>query len=557
MSAKRSESRNSVPIPPARLLRGLVAWLVPYWRGITLSVLTGVLTIGSSMALLATSAWMISKAGLQPSVAELGVSVVAVRFFGLARAVFRYLERLVSHDTTFRLLASLRVQVYRAIEPLAPARLTSFRSGDLLGRVVGDVDTLQNLYLRAAAPPLVALATGALLTTLLAAFDPAVALAGLGWFVGSGALVIGLAGWLGQRSGRVLVQDRGALNAALVDGLQGLPDLVAYGAAEAYLARLADQADALAATEKRFARLDALQVGLLVVLPVGALLTVLALAIPRVDGIYLATLALATLAAFEAIQPLGQAAISLGSSQEAGARLFELMDTPPAVTDPAHPVALPVEPAGAITFERVTFGYTPDQPVLRDFNLHIAAGEHVAIIGESGAGKSTLVHLLVRFQPYTRGSIRVDGVELDTLTQDDARRLFSVMSQQAHLFNTTLRENIRIARPEADDAAVEAAAQAAQIHPLIATLPQGYDTLIGENGLRLSGGERQRLALARTLLRAAPILILDEATAHLDAGTERDVMAAVLAAAHGRTLLLLTHNPALLPLVDRVVRLPG
>ncbi|MBX3061873.1 MAG: thiol reductant ABC exporter subunit CydC [Anaerolineae bacterium] len=534
--------------------RRLLRWLLPYWRGIAVSVLLGVLTIGSSIALLATSAWMISKAGLQPSIADLGVSIVGVRLFGIMRGVMRYLERLVSHDTTFRLLADIRVHVYRAIEPLAPARLSDFRTGDLLERVVADVEALQHVYLRAVAPSLVALLTGAMLTVLLAAFNGTVALLAVIWFAASAALVIALSRWLGQATGQTLVRGRGALNAALVDTLQGLPDLVAYGAADRQLALLEAQAAEVAVQERRFARLDALQSALLILLPAGAMLAVLALAIPRVEGIYLATLGLATLAAYEAIQPLGQAAAAWGSSLESAQHLFELMDTQPAVSDPATPASAPRHLH--LTWQQVTFSYAPDQPpVLRDFDLQIAYGEHVAIVGESGAGKSTLINLLLRFWEVGSGSLRVGGIEVRDLPQEDLRRLFSVMTQQTHLFNTTIRENIRIARPDADDAAVEAAARAARIDSFVKTLPAGYETMTGENGLLLSGGERQRLALARVLLRDAPVLILDEATAHLDAKTEREVIDAVLNAASGRTLLLLTHNPALLPLLDRVVTL--
>lgn len=534
----------------------LLSWLRPYRREVAFSVLLGVLTIGSSIALMATSAWMISKAGLQPSIADLGVSVVAVRFFGITRGIFRYLERLVSHDTTFRLLAAIRVSVYRAIEPLAPARLAVFRSGDLLARAVADVDALQNVYLRAVAPFLVALVTAALLALLIGAFDLFSGVVALAWFALSGAALMALAWGLGERPGRDLVDARSRYSALFVDSLQGLPDLIAYGADGYYLDMLSSQADDLAALERRFARFDALQLGLMILFPVGAMIMLLAVAIPRVDGVYLATLALATLAAYEAILPLGQAASAMGSSLEAAERLFDLIDTTPAVRDPAAPSPIPIR--SDIEIRHLVFRYAPDlPPVFKDLNLDIAQGEHVAVVGESGAGKSTLANLLVRFWEVEEGSIRVGGVELHDLAQENTRRIFGVLAQTTHLFNTSIRENIRIARPDADDQAVESAAQAAQIHDFIAALPQGYEALAGENGVKLSGGERQRIALARALLKDAPILILDEATAHLDAKTEREVMRAVLKACEKRTLILFTHNPNLLPWMDRVIKLPS
>jgi ATP-binding cassette subfamily C protein CydC len=281
---------------------------------------------------------------------------------------------------------------------------------------------------------------------------------------------------------------------------------------------------------------------------------VLALAIPRVDGVYLATLALATVAAYEAILPLGQAAAYISATFEAAKRVFEFSAVSPAVTDPA----LPKQPPQRFDLhvENITFGYKPDEPpVLRNASLAIPQGQRVAILGQSGAGKSTLAHLLVRFWDYESGSIRVGDAELRDLTQHDTRRIFGLMAQRTHLFNTTVRENIRIARPDAGDAEVEAAAEAAQIHDFIMSLPDGYETQLDEDGTNLSGGERQRIALARVLLKDAPILILDEATANLDTVTEREVMETIAAASEGRTLIVFTHHLHLLRYVDAVYEL--
>ncbi|HVU13262.1 MAG TPA: ABC transporter transmembrane domain-containing protein, partial [Phototrophicaceae bacterium] len=273
---------------------------VPVWRGMALATLLGVLTIASSIGLMMTSAWLISKSALAPSVADLGVAIVAVRFFGIARGVFRYLERLVSHDTTFRLLASLRVRFYQAIEPLVPARLT-LRSGDLLSRVVDDIESLQNVYLRAIAPPLVALLVAAGLTLVFAAFDPLVALIALAFMLAAGISAPLLTWRIGQGAGRERVQARSELNAALIDTIQGIGETLVYGRdalreLDALNARLSQQ-------ETRLAWLDGLQSGLMIVLVNGAALAVLTVAVPRVDPIDLAALALGTTAAFEALMP--------------------------------------------------------------------------------------------------------------------------------------------------------------------------------------------------------------------------------------------------------------
>ncbi len=537
------------PNPLLRVLR----WAFPFWRGMLLATVIGALTIASSVSLMATSAWLISKAALQPSVADLSVAIVGVRFFGIARGVLRYLERLVSHETTFRLLARLRVEFYKALEPLAPARLISQRSGDLLSRVIDDVESLQDLYLRAVAPPLVALLVGSALTLFLTAFDPLIALVALAFMLAAGIAVPLLAWRGGARSGKVRVADRAELNATLVDGIQGMAETLVYGQAEAQLERIDALSGQLAGSEQRIARYDALQVGLSALLTSGAAAAVLALAIPRLDGVFLATVALATTAVFEAFTPLAQAAVNLGATGQAARRLFEIADLLPAVTDspaPLDPAVIPAHPALVIT--DLAFHYTDEPLILDGVSLRLDPGQRIAILGESGAGKSTLVNLLLRFWDYDVGQIDLGGRDLRDYAQTNVRATFGVMTQRPYLFNTTIRENIRIAHSDASPEAVEAAARQAEIHDFIVALPDGYDTLVGEDGSLLSGGERQRIALARVLLKDAPILILDEATANLDALTERAVMQTILRVTAGRSLLIFTHRHVFLDQMDQV-----
>ncbi|MCB9455839.1 MAG: thiol reductant ABC exporter subunit CydC [Anaerolineaceae bacterium] len=526
----------------------------PFWRGMALATLLGVLTIASSVSLMATSAWLISRAAQQPSIAELSVAVVGVRFFGIARGVFRYLERLVSHETTFRLLAHLRVAFYRAIEPLAPARLVSLRSGDLLSRVIDDIESLQNLYLRAVAPPLTALVVALLLTVFLNLFDPLVALVALVFMLAAGILVPLLAWWGNASAGRDRVAVRAELNATLVDYIQGMAETLVYGQTPAQAGKIAALSRGLAAQEARIARFDALQVALTVFLTNGAALAVLAAAIPHIEGVYLATVALATIALFEAFLPLAQAAAHLGANTQAARRLFALADLPPVITDPVSPAPLPERPA--LEIRGLSFRYAAGEPaVFEAVTLALQPGERVAILGESGAGKSTLVNVLLRYWDYETGAILLDGRDLRDYRQADVREVFGVMTQRTHLFNTTIRENIRIARAGATQEAIETAARQAQIHDFILSLPEGYDTFVGEDGSQLSGGERQRVALARVLLKNTPVLILDEATANLDPITERSVLETILQSTAGRSLLIFTHRRVLLDQVDRVYRL--
>jgi thiol reductant ABC exporter CydC subunit len=526
--------------------------VIPFWRGITLAVILGALTILSSISLMALSAWLISAASLRPSIAELSVAVVGVRFFGISRAVFRYLERVVSHDTTFRLLAELRVSFYRLIEPLAPARLTSQRSGDLLTRAVTDIESLQQLLLRGVAPPFVGLIVIVVFSLFLGAFDPLIALIGLLFMLGAGIGLPLLSAWSSEISSVRRVQARAGLNAALVDAVQGMAEIVVYGQEHAQIKEIARLSEKAAQAEHQNSRIDALQAGLMVLLTHGSAVLVLAVAIPRIDAIYLVTLTLATTAVFEAFMPLVQAALQLGATRSAAQRLFELADLPPAVNEPEG-LQLPVPKQPTLSLHRVTFRYDSDHPpIFEDISLVLAPGQRIAILGASGAGKSTLVNLLLRFWEYQSGSIRLGDYELRDYAQTDVRAIFGVMTQRPHLFNTTIRDNIHLARPSAGPTEVEQATRAAQIHDFIQSLPDRYDTVVGEDGLRLSGGERQRIALARVLLKDAPILILDEVTANLDLLTEHAVLDTILRAAVGKSLLMFTHRRVLLEQMDEV-----
>jgi ATP-binding cassette subfamily C protein CydC len=565
----------------------------------SLAALLGFLTIGGGIGLMVTSAYIIAKAALQPSIADLQVAIVGVRFFGIARGVFRYLERLVSHQVNLRLLARLRVWFYASLEPLAPARLTRYRGGDILSRIVGDVETLEHFYVRVVAPPVVALLVAAVVGLFMGRYDPRLAVATLIFLALAGIGVPGLTRALSRGLGRRLVAVRSELNVALVDGVQGVAELLAFGADERQGAQVAALSRESAALQERMAWIGGLGSSLTGLLMNLATLAVLVVAIPLVtadelDGVSLAVIALAVIASFEAVAPLPSAAQYLGNSLEAGQRLFEIVDAEPEVHDSARPplppqlwgesLIRPLSPpelggweappssggvGGAIAqptyaspspldyslrLKDVRFRYQADgPPALDGISFSLPQGGSLAVVGPSGAGKSTIVNLLLRFWEYDGGQITLGGHELRAYRGEDLRGLMGVVSQHTHLFNATLRDNLLLARPEASQAVLERSARAAQIHDFVETLPEGYDTWIGEGGLKLSGGQRQRLAIARALLKDAPILILDEPTANLDSLTERAVMESVRALMPGRTTLIVTHRLAGLEAVDEIL----
>lgn len=529
----------------------LLILIRPFWRGMIGSILLSLATIGSSVSLMATSAWLISTAGLQLGIASLGVAPPMVRFFGIARAIFRYLERLVSHNLMFRLLARLRVWFYKAIEPLAPARLMQYRSGDLLGRVVSDVETLENIFLRVIAPPIVALFIGFAVTLFMLGFDPFIALIFVSGYLLGGTALPFLAWHTGEADGARYISKRAELNTHLVDTLQGMADMLVYGDESRQLAHLNALNDDLIQTEGRMAFGDGLQTGLSVLLVHLTAWGVLLVAISRVDGVFLGTLTLATIASFEAIQALIPAAHHLGENIASAQRLFEVIDTTPPIHLSETPLSPPQQPI-MLSIEDVTFGYQPSSPVLKQINLNLPTGKIIAIVGTSGAGKSTLTHLMLRFWDVNTGQISLNGINIRHLDPDDLRRQFSVMTQRTHLFNTTLHENISIARDGVSESDLYRACEQAQLLSFIQKLPNGFMTDVGEGGFALSGGERQRVALARMLVKDAPIWILDEPTANLDAVTEMAILETLFGARDNKSVLLITHRLTHLDRVDEI-----
>ncbi len=539
-------------------LRRLLALAGAPSSRVALAVVLGALTVVFGAGLMATAGYLITRAAEQPAILSLMTAIVAVRFFGIARPLARYFERLASHDLALRVLGRVRVRVYERIEPLAPAQLEGYSRGDLLSRMVADVDALQNLYLRGVGPPLVALLAGAVCVGATAAFLPAAALALAVGLLAAGVAVPVLVARLGKRAAGRQAAGRGVLSTELVELLGAAPELVVYGGDSAALGRLraADR------TLVRIGRRDALAAGMgdgLGVL-VGGLTVAIVLALSvgahaagELDRVLIAMLALLALASFEAVQPLSAVARELPATLGAGGRILELIDREPAVADPAEPAPLPLAPF-VVALDDVSARYAPEEPLALDgFNLRLEPGSRIALLGASGAGKTTVVNLLLRFLDPERGRITLGERDLRDYRQDDVRRAIAVAGQDSHLFSASIRENVRLARPEAGDAEIEHALDRARLWHWVRDLPEGLNTHVGEQGRQLSAGQRQRLVVARALLTDASVLVLDEPTAHLDPPTAERLMEDLLSAAGERSVLLITHRPEGLGLVDDVV----
>jgi ATP-binding cassette subfamily C protein CydC len=529
---------------------------------VALSAGLGAATVLCGVGLMATAGYLISRAAERPAVLSLTVAIVCVRFFALTRPLARYFERLASHDLALRALARARVRVYERVEPLAPAQLEGYRRGDLLSRMVADVDSLQNLHLRGVGPQVVALVAGAVSVAVAAAFLPAAGIVLAAGLLVGGIVVPAVVAALGRRAGRLEATARGELSAELVETVGGAAELVVYGRELERLARLRQADRKLVRLARRAALADGAGDGLRLLVTGVTVAGVLAVAVlahaaGNLDRVLIALLALLALASFEAVQPLSQAARELAETLAAGRRLLELTDREPALADPDEPVPLPAAPF-AIALEGVRARYASGEPPALDgVDLRLEPGRRIALVGPSGAGKTTVTNLLVRFLDPEAGRVTLGGRDLREYPQEDVRRAFAVAGQDSHLFSTTIRENVRLGRVDATDDEVEDALRRARILDWVRSLPEGLDTLVGEEGRELSGGQRQRLVVARALLADAPVLVLDEPTAHLDSRTAERLIADVLDAATDRSVLLITHRSEGLHRMDEVVALSG
>ena len=525
------------------------------------AALLGSAAVGAAVGLLATSAWMISRAAQHPSVQALAVAVVGVRFFGLSRGFFRYAERLVGHDAAFRVLGELRVAVYSGLERLAPAGLPAFRSGDLLARLVDDVDVLQDLMLRVLPAYLMAAIVGIAVVGFTSWLFPAAGLLLAGLMLLAALAVPALSRWLARRSESRVAEVRGEFASSVVDLLRGAPDLIAYGAAPEQLARVGALDASLTQTAAASARTAGVGAGLGALLSGLAVVGALFLGIPavrsgRLDGALLAVVVLVPLAAFEAVAGLPAAAQALERVRQSAARVFDVLDRPAPVSDPVVPAT--VERVAAALSVHGLSARWPGASVLtlRDVDLSLQPGQRVAVVGASGSGKSTLAAVLLRFLPYS-GSVTLGGVDLDAVVGDHVRSVIGVAAQDAHVFDTSLGENVRLARFGASDDEVRSALSQARLLEFVDALPAGLATEVGEFGTSLSGGQRQRLAVARALLADFPILILDEPGEHLDTATADELTADLLDLTRGHTTLVITHRLAGLEDVDEIVMLAG
>jgi len=513
-------------------------------------------TIGSlasicAVALLGTSAWLLATAAQQPPVLTLTVAAVMVRFFALGRAVFRYAERVVGHDAAFRGLTTLRIEVYQHLERIAPVGLTRFARGDLLSRLVADVDAALDLPLRVILPWVQAAVVMVAVTGVLAWILPS-----------AGAIVLTLgviaiigtpwaASALASRAERRLAPQRAALTASVVTSMTACSDLLAFGAMAETMNAVAETDRSTTALLRREAATVGLTSGVSTALQGAAvcgalLLGLAALDEGRITPVWLAVVALLPVALFDVLSPLPSSALALQRLRGSAERLAELQDAPDPVHQPTNWLDVPPGDGGAWSgaLEVVNLGASwpgSRQCAIQGISFTLPAGARLAIVGPSGAGKSTLAAVLMGFLDYS-GRVRVDGRELRDCDHERLRSRIGLLAQRGHLFDTTVEENIRLGRTGFSEAQVWQAVERAQLADTVRAMPRGLHTNVGTFGMAISGGERQRVSIARLILDRPALVILDEPTEHLDEVTAGGIMRTLENLTEGISTILITHR---------------
>lgn len=544
---------TDAPMTHGRVLRRLLAFVRPYAGIMTLSTLARTIKLLMQTALIAFAVAGVARYVADPSSDSLSYIAIGIVGYALLLGVTSYIATYTEHYVAFHILASLRNLFYVRMEPLAPAGTASLRSGDAVSRVINDCERVEPFFAHTISPAITAIVVPAILLTYLGRHYGMEYVWTLLPFqvvmVFVVPLLTALAGGRGDEQWR---QTQGEVNAFLTDSLQGIRDTVAFDDGGRRRARAWQLGLRLKAGQDALTRADALQRGVAEFAIAAAAVAMLWTSWELFEAGRLADpLRVVPVVVAVAITSFG-AAIGLNNvvndykvSIVSARRLFELMDQRPAVVDTVERSA----PFGApaIEFRDVRFGYAREgqqrgRPVLRDIRFEIPPGRHVALVGASGAGKSTVANLLLRFWDPDAGSIHVGGHDLREYRLEDLRSRIALVSQRTYLFNTTIGDNIRMGRPDATPEQLDDAARRAHLLDWIRSLPQGYDTPVGEMGSKVSGGQRQRIAIARALLKDAPILILDEATSNLDVDAEREVNAAIRELARGRTVLTIAHR---------------
>jgi len=537
----------------------LLVFAKPYLKEILLSILLSAATTAASVGMLGTSAFLIATAALHPSIAVLQVSIVGVRAFGIARGVFRYLERLVSHSVNFRLLGRIRSWFFQSVEPLVPGGIEDMKSGDLLARSIQDIETLEDFYVRGIAPPL----SAALVTIGISLFTLQYSIT-LAAILASGLILTGLVLTLQVRSlsqprAEAVVTARAKLSALAADTVNGARTLLVSDSMEKHIKKIQSASVESSSANLSLAALHSFALALGILFSNLTLVAVLYIAIPlvragRIDGVTLAVLALITLAGFEPVNLLPASSAKIEVSMAAARRLFTIADRPHPVQEPAIP--LEIENFRELVIRDLTFTYPGTaRPALKDIFLTVKPGWKIALVGPSGSGKSTLIKSIQKYLPVEDGMIFWNENDINTLNGSKLRSYQAVLSQNGYLFSATLAENLKLSGAKNDE--YSKVLKNVGLEKWFTALPDGFDTWLGDDAGQLSGGERQRLLLARTLLQNKPIILADEPVSNLDLSSEQEILQRLLKINSGIAVILATHRLISMELFNEILVMDG
>jgi len=536
----------------------LLGFLKPLIGEVILSILLGVAAVGTGIGLLGTSAYLISAAALHPSIAELQVAIVGVRFFGISRAVFRYLERLVSHSVNLQILARLREWFYLRVESAPPAEIFTFRSGDLLNRVMADLETLENFYVRVVSPVVVAVVMSLTMSLFIGLYAPQ-----LGWILFTGLVLNGfllplLTILLTRKIGSQLVHERSDLSSQMVEWLQGVEVLQSSRVSSIWLKALKQKGYSVGRIQTRLALWNGISSGMNLLILNLTILGLLIFTVPVIrasglEGVLLAVILLLGMASFESVLALPQAAVVFNASLQAADRIFSVASGKEVRSD-----VLSIDPnwmPASLRFQQVSAKLSDGGFNLQNITFTLSRGETLAVIGHSGAGKTSLINLILRLLDPTLGSIFLDKYDIQRMDPYQVRKYFVVISQNVKLFSVNLRENLLLADTNATDEKLLRVLSQVELEEWFKHLPHGLDTWIGDQGYKLSGGERQRLAVARALLQDRPFLLLDEPVEHLDKRTADKILENVFQLFNSQGILWVTHDTASTHWANKVITL--
>ena len=516
------------------------------------SILLATATILAGIGLMSASGYLISRAAQRPMIVDLFMITAAVRFFGISRAVVRYFDRFVSHDLTFKILLFMRTRVYRSIDSMSLAGWMGRRPGDLLARLVTDIEALQNAYLRIVSPAITAVLISLITTLALWSINPVLALAMVSFHALSGIVIPLISVRLARGRGEADVRARAAMKVFLVDRIQGLQDILWLGKKKSTEDELFGMQHELDGIQRKNAGVSGLLEGMSSLLSNAGMFTVMVLAIPilmkgEIPGVMLAMLTLGVLSSFEAMHSLGNSFLQFENSVESSTRLFSLCENK--APEGQSPISNDMPEDFGLSFRNVCFSFEEQQITLQNISFDIPAGSKTAIVGPTGSGKSTLVNLMLKFWEPQGGEILLGGQKLTELDGNKVRSLFSVAPQDIFIFNRSLRENLLIANPQASDEEVSNLLRSVGLEHIADKL--GIEA--GNQGMKLSGGERQLFSIVRSILKKAPIRVLDEPSANLDVETEKRLFEMITELAQNSTFILITHRLTDMDRMDQII----